>query len=91
MNNIIYASNCTTIRDCYEFTDKGINIISKIICRTRKEKGLKLTRTWKSYACEIKAHKRLYKLGIKKDHTKDADCEEPIERNKEILYRIIGI
>lgn len=88
--NIEYTENCTTVYNCYEYTYTGINVISKIICNTRKEKGFTLTRTAKSYACEIRAHKRLYKLHLFRSHTKDADCKDPISKFKDILFRIIG-
>ena len=85
------SENCTTLWNCYKHTDKEINDLSKEIINQRNKFNYETTRTWKSYACEIKAHKRLYKLHLFRSHTKDADCEEPISKFKDILFRIIGV
>lgn len=63
--------------------------VDKII-EMRKEKGLLVTRSKKSYIVEIKAHIRLYKLGLFKKHTRDTDLEEPIKKLTNIIYFIIG-
>lgn len=91
MFNIKYFKQCTVVYDCYKLSNKKINNISKEIVKQRKERKLLLTRTEKSYACEIKAHKRAYLLGIKRDHSKDADLEENMCKSKEILYKIFGV
>lgn len=84
------SKNCTTIYNCYKYTDKEIDELSTKIIRERTKRKFTLTRTAKSYACEIRAHKRLYKLHLFRLHTKDADCEDPISKFKDILFRIIG-
>ena len=86
-----FSETCTTIIDCYKYTNEEIDEISRKIIRERTKRKLTLTRTAKSYACEIKAHKRLYNLGIAKTHTNHADCEEPISKVKDILFRIVGV
>lgn len=86
-----YGETCTSILGCYRYTDKEIKELSKNIIEERTKRKLLLTRTAKSYECEIKAHKRLYNLGISKNRTVDADCEEPISKVKDILFRIVGI
>ena len=91
MKNIKYFKHCTVVYDCYKLSNKEINDISKEIVKQRKDRKLLLTRTAKSYMSEIKAHKRAYLLGIKKDHSKDADLEENMCKSKEILYKIFGV
>lgn len=88
---IKYTKTCTTVYDCYKYSSKEIDLLGDVIISERKLRELPVTRTPKSYASEIKAHKRAYKLGIMRSHTKDADLEESISKNKEILYRIIGV
>ena len=87
---IDYTANCTKVYDCYQYNYTGINIIGGIIYRTRKEMGLPVTRTAQSYANEIRAHKRAYLLGYKRDRTKDCGCEEPISKKNELKYKIFG-
>lgn len=87
---IEYHKSYTTVYNCYEYNYTAINIIGKIIYRTRKERKLQVTRTDKSYANEIRAHKRLYKLGLFRARTSDADLEENIKWYKELFYNIIG-
>ena len=85
---IKYTKNCTKVYDSY-LIDNVNNVAGEILI-TRIEKGLLVTRTMKSYAREIKAHNRLYKLGLFRSHTKDTDLEENIKKWKEIIFEIIG-
>lgn len=89
--NIKYFKQCTVVYDCYKLSNKEINNIAKEIVSQRKERKLLLTRNEKSYASEIKAHKRAFLLGYKRDHTKDADLEENMCKSKEILYKLFGV
>ena len=84
---ILYTENNTKIIDSYKY---NVSNIVKTILQERIEKNLPITRTFISYAREIKAHNRLYKLGIARSHTKDCDCEENIKDWKEKIYKIIG-
>lgn len=90
--NIIYTKTNTRIYDSYKLNNKEIKVVVQdiIFIRVMDNKLLK-TRTEQSYINEIKAHKRLYKLGLFRSHTKDADLEEPIKKWKEMLYSIIGM
>jgi hypothetical protein len=81
--------NCTKVYDGYKVKD--INKLVDEIIKIRKENKYKVTRTKKSYVSEIKAHNRLYKLGILRNHTKDTDMEENINKKNDILFRIIGL
>lgn len=89
---IDYRENNTKIYNSYELSNIGISAIVDSIIHVRKNvKRIKVTRTKQSYINEIKAHNRLYKLGLFRNHTRDADLEEPIEKWKEILYAILSI
>lgn len=85
---IVYTNNNTKIYDSYTYNN--ISSLVKEILQERLEKDLPITRSMISYAREIKAHNRLYKLGLFRSHTKDCDCEENIVKWKEIVYSIIG-
>ena len=88
---MIFRPNYTVVLDCDIYTDKQIKKLGEEIVRKRKLQGLLVTRTAKSYASEIKTHKRLYKLGIAKKRTKDCDCEENLDIILKIFYYILGM
>lgn len=56
----------------------------------RKNLNYVISRSNKSYEYEVRAHNRLYKLGLFKSHTKDTDLEENIKWYLDLLFRIIG-
>lgn len=81
----------TVIINSYKLTNYEIkNVVVPEIIYYRLKKYLPVNRTNKSYEREIKAHNRLYKLGLYKEHTKDCNLEEPIKWYYELLYFIIG-
>lgn len=81
----------TVIINSYKLTNYEINnVVVPEIIYYRLKKYLPVNRTNKSYEREIKAHNRLYKLGLYKDHTKDCNLEENIKWYYEILYLILG-
>ena len=89
---ITYSENETKIYDSYLLgSDYLIRKVAEEIATTRIIKGLPQKRTEKSYINEIKAHNRLYNLGIFRSHTKDTDLEEDIKKWKERIFRIISI
>lgn len=83
-----YTKKMTIIYDSYLLT----NITGEIkqIIAKRREKGLPVNRSLKSYISETKAHNRLYKLHLFRKHTKNTDLEENIKKWVEIIYFIIG-
>lgn len=87
---ITYTKTCTKIYDSYLIPNKELNKVVYKIIKERKTKGLPVTREVKSYVREIKAHNRLYKLGLFKSHTKDTDLEENITSSKEKIFMLIG-
>lgn len=81
----------TVIYNSYILKDYEIkNVVVPEIIYYRLKKYLPVNRTNKSYEREIKAHNRLYKLGLYKDHTKDCNLEENIKWYYELIYFIIG-
>lgn len=84
---IIYTETNTKIIDSYKY---NVSNVVKTILQERMEKNLPITRSYISYIREIKAHNRLYKLGIARSHTKDCDCEENITKKEEFIFKIIG-
>lgn len=80
----------TKIIDSYKLSKYEINNLVTAIIYKRLKKYLPVTRTQRSYEREIKAHNRLYKLGLFRSHTKDCDLEEPIKWHRELIYFIIG-
>lgn len=88
---IKYTKNCTKIYDSYLLkTNEDIHSIVAEIIINRSERNMSSKRKWASYAREIKAHNRLYKLGLFRSHTKDTDLEENIKKWKEVIFKIIG-
>ena len=74
---IKYTKTCTKIYDSYELkTDDSIKEIALHIATARMVKNLPQTRTEKSYCNEIKAHNRLYKWGLFKNHTKPSNVKK---------------
>lgn len=81
----------TVIINSYKLTNHEIkNVVVPNIIYYRLKKYFPVNRTNKSYEREIKAHNRLYKLGLYKDHTKDCNLEENIKWYYELIYFIIG-
>ena len=88
---IIYTEKNTKIIDSYKLKWYQINDIAIEVLKTRRDRKLPITRSITSYAREIKAHNRLYKLGLFRSHTKDCDCEEKQSKFKELIYTILSI
>lgn len=88
--DIIYTDSNTKVVLCYVLSNDEIDKISKNIEQNRKRNGFLCTRTAKSYAREIKGHKRLYRVGILRNHTIDADLSEHISCLEELIWKMIG-
>ena len=88
---IIYSKYNTKVVDSYKLNDLEIELVVDEIITDRKRKNLPVTRTRESYIAEIKAHNRLYKLGVQKDRTKDADLEENINVFRNLAYKFLGL
>lgn len=84
---IKYSERCVVIKDCYRVKDRGMR---EILEEFKRMTGYKSKRSTRSWIREWKAHKRLYKLGIARSHTKDCDLEEEIKWWLEIVYMLVG-
>ena len=87
---IEYYDTYTKVYDGYIYTNEEIELAVKDIIKDRKELELPVTRSEASYISEWKSHNRLYKLGIKRNRTKDVDLEENINPTRNFLYSILG-
>jgi hypothetical protein len=83
-----FTNECTTIYECYKV--KKVKEFVMYVMNKRYELGYKLNRSIDSYIKELKAHIRLYKLGIARSHTIDADLEENLTKDKGFIWQIIG-
>ena len=54
------------------------------------EHGYRSKRSVESWIREWKAHNRLYRLGLFKEHTKDCDLEENEKWYRRLAYWVIG-
>lgn len=91
--DIIYYEDYTKVTNSYLLDDEDVERVATEIAYSRSCKydwKCDYFRNEESYIREIKAHNRLYKLGLFKSHTKDVDMEEPIKWYYEIIYWLIG-
>ena len=88
---IIYTKDNTKVIDSYKITDRN-EIRKQVlwIIEERKIRKYPITRTVNSYVREWIGHNRLYEIGYKQDHTKDADLNENNSIIEEIIWLIIG-
>lgn len=87
---INYYNDATIVYNCNQYSYKQINDIAEDIIKNRHIKNLPINRSKESYAAEIKVHKFLFKLGIEKERTINADLEEDISSFREALYMILN-
>ena len=88
MTKIIYTKDLTTVINSYLVKDIP-SLVDEII-QERIKRGYPI-RYKQSYINEIIAHNRLYKLGLFRSRTKDADLEEDIDVISEKLYSLLSI
>ena len=86
---IIYSKYNTKIIDGY--LEKDISKKVDGIIEERNRRGYPVTRSKASYVSEWKAHNRLYRLGIKRNHTADVDLNENQKKCEDMMWRILGI
>ena len=87
---MIITKTNTKILDSYKYKNNELPGLVDRIITERKRRKYPITRSKQSYINEIKAHNRLYKLGIARSHTKDCDLDENPKKRMEILYKIFG-
>lgn len=91
--DIIFYNDSTKITNSYLLTDKEVVEVARYIEYCRKSKydwKCVYLRNEKSYMQEIKAHNRLYNLGLWVSHTVDTDLEEEINLLHRLIYFILG-
>lgn len=72
--------------------DAKHNLYMKTVLQEfKKRTNYKSRRSVKSWIKEWKAHNRLYKWGLFKEHTIDCDLEEHEKWHRLIAYQILGI
>lgn len=86
--NIEYNSANVRILDPYKIKSKTFMELILEIFKIRT--GFVSKRSINSWVREWKAHNRLYKLGLFKEHTIDCDLEENEKWYRLIAYLIIG-
>lgn len=80
----------TTIHNSFLIEKDEVNdLITKILCE-RGKKEYPITRSHKSYARELLAHNRMFKMHLFRKHTRNSDLEENIVWWKDIFYWVIG-
>lgn len=91
MIEVSYSVDNTHIKNSYMLkTRKIIREETIRIMDERKKKGYNVSRSIDSYVREWIGHNRLYKLGICKDRTRDADLEENVNLFKNLVWLILG-
>lgn len=85
-----YWLDNTCIYNSYRIDPDDVDVWIVKIRKKRHEKGFKTNRSFGSYARELKAHIRMYKMHLFRSHTKDTDLEEDIKLWKEIVYFFFG-
>ena len=80
-----------TIFDSYKIKDKDIIKFVNLLYLKSIDLGFKYTRSKRSWAKEIEAHNRLYRLGLFKYHTIDTDLSENESKFRLFIYTIISI
>lgn len=91
--DIIYYEDSTKVTNSYLLDDDDIERVAAEIAYSRSCKfdwRCIYLRNEKSYIKEIKAHNRLYNLGLFKSHTQDCDLEEDQKLIYKIIYELIG-
>lgn len=88
---ITYTKDNTHVEDSYQIKlRKSIENEIDWIKSIRKARKLPVTRTNNSYVREWVGHNRLYRLGIRRDHTASVDLNENNSLFEELLWLILG-
>jgi hypothetical protein len=91
--DIIYYKDYTTVTNSYLLDDDDIERVATEIAYSRSCKydwKCDYFRNEESYIREIKAHNRLYRLGLWKSHTINTDLEENIDIIHKVIWWFIG-
>ena len=91
--DIIYYEDSTKVVNSYLLDDDEVERVAIEIAYSRSTKydwRCVYLRNKKSYMQEIKAHNRLYNLGLWVSHTIDTDLEEKIDIIHKFIYWLLG-
>ena len=91
--DIIYYEDYTVVTNSYLLDDDEVERVANEIAYSRSCKydwKCDYFRSEESYIREIKAHNRLYKLGLFKKHTINTDLEENQNIILKLIYELIG-
>lgn len=90
---ILFYEDSTKVTNSYLLTDKEIEQVANYIAYCRSclyDWKCICLRDEKSYIREIKAHNKLYKMGLFISHTIDTDLEENITPLNKLAWFILG-
>lgn len=93
---IIFSSDSVKVKDCHKLSkEEQIEVVSFIV-NYLKRNNINYDRTVNNLLAELSLHNKLYKLGIEKDRTIDADLEYCADnrwyvRTSTLLFQILGI
>ena len=91
--NILFYEESTKVTNSYLLSDKEIEEVANYIefCRYNLYNWRCIhLRNSTSYIYEIKAHNKLYNLGLFISHTIDTDLEEDLSPINKFIYFILG-
>lgn len=91
--DIIYYKDSTKVTNSYLLDDDEVERVAIEIAFSRPLYDWKdciYLRNEKSYMQEIRAHNRLYNLGLWVSHTIDCDLEEEIDIIHKFIYWLLG-
>lgn len=83
--------NNIKIVDSYKIKDRSKMIEILYAIEYKHPECNVFKRSYNSMISEWRTHNRLYRLGIKKDRTKDVDINYPLKWYIELLYKIFGL
>lgn len=91
--NIVYkvTENNIHIQDSYKVTSKSKMSEVLYIIQHNHPDCNSFKRSYNSLISEWRTHNRLYRLGYKRNRTKDVDLNYPLKWYVELAYRILGI
>ena len=90
-HNCVCSENYVRIEDSYNVKTSEIRaFLSDLVLQITLDGKLKYKRSFESWEKEWVAHNRLYKLGLFRQHTKDADLYEDESKFRLFCYNIIG-
>lgn len=85
------SENNIHIEDSYKVKEKSKMYEILYIIQHNHPECKVFNRSYKSMIAEWRVHNRLYKIGYKRNRTKDVDINYPLKWYVELAYKILGI